>query len=229
MTKFFDASNLAEISIKSLRNSRRLIDDARLLADSERWTTAYVVAVFAAEEFGKHVMVTSFPFSRDGSEVEFKLLDKRMRSHEAKVTNALVGGWLTDPLDFRDLPSREDAHDSRLRLLYVDLLPSGEVSDPSSSVDASVTESFVSRIERHVSDSELVLGSQTVESLSTAMSRAFEERGGSKSGSGDSFSFTESIIRIGRSFGIDDGALREFADFLAGYDWSIVDDIDGAP
>lgn len=97
-------------------------------------------------------------------------------------------------------------------------LPSGEVSDPGFLVDASVTESFVSRIERHVLVSELPLGSQTVESLSTTIWRVFGDRRGSKSGPGESLSFAESIIRIGRSFGIDDGALREFADFLAGYD-----------
>lgn len=55
---------LAELSLSALGNAQSLFDDARRLETAGRHASAFLLAGLAADELGKHILVTSFPARR---------------------------------------------------------------------------------------------------------------------------------------------------------------------
>jgi|JI10StandDraft_1071094.scaffolds.fasta_scaffold334985_3 AbiV family abortive infection protein len=61
--KFIDVKD--EERAQAVKNALRLLDDAAYLADAERYPSAYYLAVVAAEELGKYVMIAWTDFEPD--------------------------------------------------------------------------------------------------------------------------------------------------------------------
>ena len=135
-----DLGVLGDFAIVAARNSRRLLDDAELLAARGRYPSAYSTAVLAFEEAGKAWMTViammapdnlraEFPFRELISDHENKLLAafsmarmfQRMRAGQS-----ITAGFLADS----DLPRlAREHHQAKLRGFYADVRD-GVVWDP---------------------------------------------------------------------------------------------------
>src|SRR3954451_13467833 len=78
------AQQAADVAIHALANARRMHDDAVFLRHAGRLPSAFMVAGLAADELGKHVIVTSF-FGRNDTDAEWRKFWRRFRQHEAKL------------------------------------------------------------------------------------------------------------------------------------------------
>lgn len=127
-----DLGVLGDFAIIAARNSRRLLDDAELLATRGRYPSAYSTAVLAFEEAGKAWMTViammapdrlraEFPFRELITDHENKLLAafamarmlQRMRAGQS-----ITAGVLTDS----DLPQLARQHNqAKLRGFYADI------------------------------------------------------------------------------------------------------------
>jgi AbiV family abortive infection protein len=80
---------MAELSLAALANARRLFDDAVRLKADGRVASAYLLAGLAADELGKHVLVTSF-YGREETDAEWRRFWRRFRDHQEKLGNSLL-------------------------------------------------------------------------------------------------------------------------------------------
>ncbi|MPZ61580.1 MAG: AbiV family abortive infection protein [Propionibacteriales bacterium] len=127
---------MAELALEALSNARRLLDDATHLYDQGRLPSAYMLAALAADELGKHVLITSFYGAREDSAEEWRKFWKRFRLHEFKLGDALWAAWVGD-LDTEDPPPKiKEFHQRRLSATYVDVGDDGLVQTPSRSISA---------------------------------------------------------------------------------------------
>lgn len=155
---------MAEISLEAMRNSRRLLDDARMLASAQRFPTAFMVAGLAADELGKHIMVSSF-FAREGTDDDWKRFWRRFRDHTEKLGGALLSAWAGDLLSEDPPPSSKAFHLKRLAATYVDLDDRGVVRTPVDAVSEADLEHTFESIDRELQHCESVLGNATPEQL----------------------------------------------------------------
>ena len=83
------------MALEALVNARRLYDDAMSLRQSDRLPSAFMVAGLAADELGKHILVTSF-CNRDQTDEEWRKFWRRFRNHQSKLGDALLNAWAGD-------------------------------------------------------------------------------------------------------------------------------------
>jgi AbiV family abortive infection protein len=147
-------------------NSRRLLDDAAALARAQRLPSALMVAGLAADELGKHILVSSF-FSREGTD-HWRKFWRRFRDHTEKLGDALMSSWMGDLLTEDPPPSAKTFHQKRLAATYVDLGDNGAVRTPVSAVSQEDFDSAFESINRELQYCERVLGDAKPEQLATA-------------------------------------------------------------
>ena len=133
------------MALAALRNARLLFDDAEQLHGLGRIATSYLLAGLAADELGKHVLVSSF-FAREGSEAEWANFWRRFRSHPEKLGNVLFGAWSADLLSTEAMPDAQEFHKRRLAATYVDLGPNGETVAPITSISNDELDDLLSRV-----------------------------------------------------------------------------------
>jgi AbiV family abortive infection protein len=144
---------LAEATLASLRNARRLIYDAKLLLREGRYPTAHSLAVLALEEFGKHTMFAAAVARGHADPAYWRRLKRRLGDHSDKLRNALTLAGLTARTEkeialLDDVAkAAEDQHFAKLRGLYVDVDPQEGVFDPDSKVSAEDSEWTVRIVE----------------------------------------------------------------------------------
>ena len=109
------ALQMAEVSLAAMRNCRRLLDDAVMLAGAGRLPSALMLAGLAADELGKHVLVASF-FAREGTDEDWRKFWSRFRNHTEKLGDALMGSWVGDLLT--DEPEPVNLNEAPLRGIY---------------------------------------------------------------------------------------------------------------
>ncbi|MGC7268693.1 AbiV family abortive infection protein, partial [Mycobacteroides abscessus subsp. abscessus] len=84
---------MAETALEAMRNARRLLDDAAVLAEDDRLPSAFMLVGLAADELGKHILVASF-FSRIPDDDDWRTFWRRFRRHTEKLGNSLMSSWL---------------------------------------------------------------------------------------------------------------------------------------
>ncbi len=80
---------MVELSLEAMRSARRLLDNAQALARAQRLPSAFMVAGLAADELGKHILVTSF-YVRAGTDDDWRKFWHRFRIHRQKLGDALM-------------------------------------------------------------------------------------------------------------------------------------------
>lgn len=147
---------MAEIALAALANARRLLADATFLRDAGRTPSAYVLAGLAADELGKHVLVASF-FGRDDTEAEWRKFWTRLRRHQEKLGDALIGAWLDDPLAGQPPPDVERIHQLRLSATYVDIASDGTVAVPDETIGTEDLDDLLNQVRSEMEVCERVI------------------------------------------------------------------------
>ena len=86
-----------------------------------------MVAGLAADELGKHILVTSF-YAREQTDEEWRKFWRRFRSHQSKLGDALLGAWAGDLVSEDPPPDVAEFHQERLRATYVDVTGSSKLT-----------------------------------------------------------------------------------------------------
>ncbi|WP_460867572.1 AbiV family abortive infection protein [Nocardioides pakistanensis] len=160
---------MAELSLKALANARALFDDATALYERGRIASAFTLVGLAADELGKHVLVTSFYGGRDESDDEWRKFWKRFRHHESKLGDALWGAWAGDLLSEDPPPNVKAFHERRLSATYVDIADDGTVQTPADSITAADVEAALGLVSGEVKFCEEALRGATPETLGRHM------------------------------------------------------------
>lgn len=83
--------------LKSVENSKDLIDDGNILFNLERFPRAFTMYQFSNEELGKAMMFFQVLISRElREEIDYKKYSKKIRSHQSK--HRLSGGIMLSTL-----------------------------------------------------------------------------------------------------------------------------------
>jgi AbiV family abortive infection protein len=136
------------------RNALRLVEDARILCQRERYPTAAALAVLSIEESGKVSILRSLALARDQKEAE--KVWREYRSHKHKNTHwtlpQLVAGGARTLEELRPLFEDSSDHPQVLDSLkqigfYTDCLGKQHWSEPSEVIDASLAMSLVKTAE----------------------------------------------------------------------------------
>jgi AbiV family abortive infection protein len=158
--KRLTSQQMAEVALEALKNARRLYDDAMILRIGDRLPSALMVAGLAADELGKHILVSSF-YIRDQTEDEWRNFWKRFRRHEAKLDDALLSAWAGDLLSEDPPPDAAAFHQERLLATYVDVSDDGAVSTPSEVVVQQRVDKFLAMLKRGLEYCESVIARTT--------------------------------------------------------------------
>ncbi len=128
----------------AVEQAGRLVNDAALLFSQQRWATALALSVFSLEEIGKAEMLLSKAADADrtGPKTRDMVRDPHLKHHISKLIQARkitltasLGWWgdvpadaaqvakqLEDALDRYAQAAPTEAHQARMRALFVDLL-----------------------------------------------------------------------------------------------------------
>jgi AbiV family abortive infection protein len=146
-----------------------------VLSRLDRVHTAFVLACFAADEYGKHILVTSFPGRDLDNDEEWNKLWRRFRLHEEKLGNALLHAWWDDLFDLGEPASSIDFHSARLRATYVDLgQDNSAVLEPHEAVSRDELDCVLEQLTRSIGRSEKLIGAMSTEGLAEVMRRVSE-------------------------------------------------------
>lgn len=159
---------MAEVALEALVNARRLYDDAVSLRQGDRLPSALMVAGLAADELGKHVLVTSF-YNRDQTDEEWRKFWRRFRNHQEKLGDALLGAWAGDLISEDPPPDAAEFHQERLLATYVDVTPDGTVSAPSQLVAKGRVDEILSLLQGELSFCESVVAQATPSQFAAAL------------------------------------------------------------
>ena len=164
-----DAQQVADGMNAAAKNAERLLADARLLANSQRYATAAAIAALSIEESGKVVILRRFLTCTNGEEL--KKLWREYRSHTAKnihwILPELAAKGARKLEDFRQMVDPASDHPELLDGIkqlgfYTDCVGSGKWSMPEVVVEESLCRTLISIAEillskREVSVKELEL------------------------------------------------------------------------
>ena len=90
----YSIDSIEDLMEASFANSKRLVDDARLLLDASGFPTAYLVAVLAAEEASKTLMLLRARTDVAlGNAVDRKDLRRRLADHGSKLGALMLFAW----------------------------------------------------------------------------------------------------------------------------------------
>lgn len=159
---------MANVALKALANARRLYNDAVSLRHADRLPSALMVAGLAADELGKHALVSSF-YTRDQTNEEWRKFWRRFRNHEAKLDDALLGSWTGDLLSEDPPPDAAAFHRERLLATYVDVADDGTVSAPSEVVIKERVDEVLGVLHGELSYCESVVGKATPSQFAAAL------------------------------------------------------------
>ena len=111
-------SDVLEASIAAIKdNGRKLLDDAKLLFDWDRYSTALALAVLAQEEFAKAFLLQ---LVRDEALPWLPEIQRSIARHQCKHLFALVMEWLP-PVDWEQAVERlrqyNESHERRMAWL----------------------------------------------------------------------------------------------------------------
>ena len=120
-----------------------------------------MVAGLAADELGKHVLVSSFYGVREETDEEWRKFWRRFRNHESKLGDALMGAWVRDLFTDEPPPDVAAFHQERLLATYVDLDPDGAVTVPARFITEGRVNEVLSLIEGELGFCESVLARAT--------------------------------------------------------------------
>jgi AbiV family abortive infection protein len=115
------AEELVEARVSVLQNAEDLIADAELLLAHNRASRAYALAHLALEEVAKLVMLGRPALSAAAQrQVDWKQLNKRLRSHKAKVDvihalDYMISDVRVDASDYAEYEQRIRETDALLR------------------------------------------------------------------------------------------------------------------
>lgn len=166
---------LAELSFAALRNSRRLLDDAWALSSLNRAPSAFILSCFAAEEWGKHILLISFPARDLDDDAEWNNLWRRFKNHGEKLGNALLQAWWDDHFDLGDPASSSAIHLARLRSTYVDLAENNNtILEPHEAVGRVELDRMLQRLNHSIERSEKLFGATSRQRLAETMRRVSE-------------------------------------------------------
>jgi AbiV family abortive infection protein len=116
--QYADPRKMASLANASLRNARRLLDDAQWLAQDERYASAFSSACLAADEIGKNVLIIAyFALSKDDPPTA-KALRKHLKSHQTKLGTFVVYAFLTSAAE--SVPNLTTLHERRLAATYTE-------------------------------------------------------------------------------------------------------------
>jgi AbiV family abortive infection protein len=159
---------MAEIGLEALSNARRLYDDAASLRQGDRLPSALMVAGLAADELGKHILVSSF-YAREQTDEEWHKFWRRFRSHQSKLGDTLLGAWAGDLISEDPPPDVARFHQERLLATYVDITADGTVSAPSWVVRKERVDEILSLLQRELSFCESVFAEATPSQFAAAL------------------------------------------------------------
>lgn len=169
------SEQMAETALEAMRNARRLLDDAAVLAEANRLPSAFMLVGLAADELGKHILVASF-FSRAPDDDDWRSFWRRFRRHTEKLGNALMGSWLGDLFTDEPPPDAEHFHQRRLAATYVDVTAEGKIQTPTCTVTRQMFAESFDSIDRELQYCESVLAkssprqlAQVLESMRTSL------------------------------------------------------------
>ena len=127
-----------------------------------------MVAGLAADELGKHVLVTSF-YAREQTNEEWRKFWRRFRSHESKLGDVLLGAWAGDLASEDPPPDVAGFHQERLLATYVDVTADGTVSAPSRVVRKERVDEILSLTQQELSFCESVFAGATPSQFAAAL------------------------------------------------------------
>jgi AbiV family abortive infection protein len=150
----YSIDSIEDLMEASFANSKRLVDDARLLLEASRFPTAYLVAVLAAEEASKTlILLRAGTDLAIGNAVDWPDLRRRLADHGSKLGTLMLFAWAIEDQPaawaagdletlLADSPGRRKAQQEaretlllRQRAAYVELGPAG-LSTPAAAVRA---------------------------------------------------------------------------------------------
>jgi AbiV family abortive infection protein len=150
----YSIDSIEELMEASFVNSKQLVDDARLLLEASRFPTAYLVAVLAAEEASKTLMLLRAGTDLAlGNAVDWTDLRRRLADHGSKLGTLMLFAWAIEDQPaawaaadlgtlLADSPGRRKAQQEarealllRQRASYVEIGPAG-LSTPATAVRA---------------------------------------------------------------------------------------------
>ena len=165
-----ETKQMAEIALESLKNARRLYDDALLLREAGRLPSAFMTAGLAADELGKHVLVSSFFGAREETDEEWRKFWRRFRRHEEKLGDALMGAWAGDLLTDEPPPNISAFHSRRLASTYVDVSPDGAVvTTPSRLITLKEVNDLLDLLDQELRFCESMLAKATPEAFAKTL------------------------------------------------------------
>src|SRR5579863_4969588 len=97
------AETLSKSITASIKNGKKLLEDAKLLFDCERFPTAFALSVLAQEEFAKAFLLQ---LVADGALPWLPQVQRSMVRHECKHLLALVMEWI-GPLDWTEVMEQD--------------------------------------------------------------------------------------------------------------------------
>ncbi|WP_100522617.1 AbiV family abortive infection protein [Mycobacteroides abscessus] len=172
------SEQMAETALEAMRNARRLLDDAAVLAEDDRLPSAFMLVGLAADELGKHILVASF-FSRIPDDDDWRTFWRRFRRHTEKLGNSLMSSWLGNLLTDDPPPDPGHFHQQRLAATYVDVAADGKIQTPAGTVTRRMFDDSFDSIDRELRYCESVLAksspnqlAQVLESMRTSPERS---------------------------------------------------------
>lgn len=156
---------MAELALEALKSARSLLDDGVLLFERGRLPRAFALASLAADELGKHVLVTSFYAVREETDEEWRKFWRRFRHHESKLGDALWGAWAGDLLTDSPPPNIREFHERRLSATYVDVAADGSIRTPEREINTQHVEEALEVISKELKFCEQAMTGATPEAF----------------------------------------------------------------
>jgi AbiV family abortive infection protein len=95
--KALSVEQIETARVKVLENARELVEEAELLLSNARFARAYALAHLACEEMAKlPMLLRAATDTLMGEEFDWPKLQRRLRSHHAKIRNILFTDYLVD-------------------------------------------------------------------------------------------------------------------------------------
>ncbi len=93
----YSIDSIEDLMEASFANSKRLVEDARLLLEADRFPTACLVAVLGAEEASKTLMLLRAETDLAlGHAVDWKDLRRRLADHRSKLGTLTLFAWVIE-------------------------------------------------------------------------------------------------------------------------------------
>ena len=151
-------SEIADGMNAAIRNAKRLFEDASLLLDAARYSSAAALAILSIEESGKPKILRLLAMSPDVSAIQQAW--REYRSHRSKntawIVHALVLDGAKDLASLREATNPKGEHTALLDqlkqiALYTDCLGKAHWSEPVEVIDEDLARSLVRLAEMHSS------------------------------------------------------------------------------